>query len=398
MNYLIKKLTLICVLVIFKGVSYAGIITFDSHIDIPFDYMENSNHDPGKFTDMQVDINKMKDGGLDSAFFIVYVPQGSLTPEGFAKAKKLAEKKFTSIRKMTEVYSSEISLALNPEDIRAAKNNNNLSAAIGIENGYVIGNDISLLDYYYKLGARYMTLSHIGHNQIADSSIPSKKLNDDKKMHFGISSFGEEVILRMNEIGMIVDISHTSEEAALDAIEISKAPVIASHSCVKSIANHPRNISDRVLTALAKNGGVIQIVAFPNYVKVDNERFFQIINLNKKVASLYEDKEFIPSKHMEKKEYIAGMKDINTEYPLPSIDDLIDHIDYVVNLVGIDHVGLSSDFGGGGGIDGWMDASETNNLTNKLFSRGYSTSDIEKIWGGNIFRVWNEVETIAQNY
>ena len=398
MGFFIKKLALVFILIIFKGASHADIITFDSHIDIPFDFIENPDHDPGNLTNMQVDIAKMKDGGLDSGFFIVYVPQGSLTAEGFKEAKKLAEKKFASIRKMTELYSSEISLALNPEEIRNAKKNNILSAAIGIENGYVIGNDISLLDYYYKLGARYMTLAHIGHNQIADSSIPSKKLNNNEKMNFGISSFGAEAILKMNEIGMIVDISHISEQAALEAIEISKAPVIASHSCVKSIANHPRNISDQLLTALAKNGGVIQIVAFPNYVKVDNERFFQIINLNKKVAKIYQDKEFIPSKHMEKKEYIEGIIDINREYPLPSIDDLIDHIDYVVNLVGIDHVGLSSDFGGGGGIDGWMDASETNILTNKLFSRGYSKGDIEKIWGGNIFRVWGEVESISKNY
>lgn len=373
------------------------VITIDSHIDIPFDYMENPQHDPGKITDMQVDLDKMKKGGLDSGFFVVYVPQGPLDKAGFKKAKLLAEKKFLAISKMTKTYSNKIGLALVPEDIIKLKNNNLLSAAIGIENGYVIGEDLSLLDHYYSLGARYMTLTHIGHNQIADSSIPSKRLNDEEELHGGISAFGKKAIKRMNKLGMMIDISHISDKASLEAIKLSSAPVIASHSCVKSIADHPRNISDELLFALKENEGVIQITAFANYVKVNNERFNSIISLGNKVAKLYGDKSFNPSLHSNKIEYLEGIENINMEFPMPDIDDFIDHIDYVVDLIGVDYVGISSDFGGGGGINGWIDASETKLLTRKLKERGYSPKEIEKIWGGNILRVWKRVEDIASN-
>ncbi|MBJ66337.1 MAG: membrane dipeptidase [Rhodobiaceae bacterium] len=373
----------------------AEIITFDSHIDIPFDFMENSKHDPGDNSDMQVDIPKMQKGGMDAGFFVVYVPQGPLNEAGFKNAKKLAEKKFKAIVNMTRSYSSKITLALSPKDIYRAKENNLLSAAIGIENGYTIGEDISLLDYYYSLGARYMTLAHIGHNQISDSSIPSKRLNNSEKMHNGISSFGRKVIKRMNNIGMMVDISHISEEAAFEAIQLSRSPVIASHSCAKSIADHPRNLSDDLILALASKGGVIQVVAFPNYVKVDNSRFFSIMELGKEVAKIYGDRNFIPSMHAIKDEYTEGIKEINKRYPLPSVDDLIDHIDYIVELVGIDYVGISSDFGGGGILEGWIDASQTNFVTERLRKRGYSENDIKKIWGENILRVWREVEDIS---
>ena len=373
----------------------AEIITFDSHIDIPFDFMENSKHDPGDNSDMQVDIPKMQKGGMDAGFFVVYVPQGPLNEAGFKNAKELAEKKFKAIVNMTRSYSSKITLALSPKDIYRAKENNLLSAAIGIENGYTIGEDISLLDYYYSLGARYMTLAHIGHNQISDSSIPSKRLNNSEKMHNGISSFGRKVIKRMNNIGMMVDISHISEEAAFEAIQLSRSPVIASHSCAKSIADHPRNLSDDLILALASKGGVIQVVAFPNYVKVDNSRFFAIMELGKEVAKIYGDRNFIPSMHAIKDEYTEGIKEINKRYPLPSVDDLIDHIDYIVELVGIDYVGISSDFGGGGILEGWIDASQTNFVTERLRKRGYSENDIKKIWGENILRVWREVEDIS---
>ncbi|MEC7381194.1 MAG: dipeptidase [Pseudomonadota bacterium] len=390
-----KNIILFLALFSLNNTVFADLVTIDSHIDIPFDYMENPKHDPGKNTNMQVDIAKMQKGGMDAAFFIVYVPQGQLNEEGFKNAKELAKKKFQAIINMTKVYSSKISLALSPDDIYQAKKDNLLSAAIGIENGYIIGADISLLDYYYSLGARYMTLAHIGHNQISDSSIPSTRLNNKEEFHNGISQFGKEVIFKMNDIGMMIDISHISEKAAFEAVKLSRAPVIASHSNAKSIADHPRNLSDELILDLARKGGVVQVVAFPNYVKVDNNRFFEIIKLGQEVAKVYGDSNFIPSKHVEKDEYIEGMKKINTKYPTPSVDDLIDHIDHIVKLVGIDYVGISSDFGGGGGLEGWFDASETNFITDRLSKRGYSEDDIKKIWGENILRVWRETERVS---
>ncbi len=390
-----KNIILFLALFSLNNTVFADLVTIDSHIDIPFDYMENPKHDPGKNTNMQVDIAKMQKGGMDAAFFIVYVPQGQLNEEGFKNAKELAKKKFQAIINMTKVYSSKISLALSPDDIYQAKKDNLLSAAIGIENGYIIGADISLLDYYYSLGARYMTLAHIGHNQISDSSIPSTRLNNKEEFHNGISPFGKEVIFKMNDIGMMIDISHISEKAAFEAVKLSRAPVIASHSNAKSIADHPRNLSDELILDLARKGGVVQVVAFPNYVKVDNNRFFEIIKLGQEVAKVYGDSNFIPSKHVEKDEYIEGMKKINTKYPTPSVDDLIDHIDHIVKLVGIDYVGISSDFGGGGGLEGWFNASETNFITDRLSKRGYSEDDIKKIWGENILRVWRETERVS---
>ena len=374
----------------------ASILTFDSHIDIPFDFMQIPNHDPGKDTNMQVDLKKMVEGSLNSGFFVVYVPQGDLDKRGYADAKIKAEKKFSSIRKMTEIYSSKIKLVKNPEAVIHAKENNLLSAAIGIENGYVIGEDLKLLDYYYSLGARYMTLAHIGHNQIADSSIPSSRLNNPKELHGGLSRFGREVISRMNQLGMMVDISHISDKAALEAIKLSNSPVIASHSSVKSLADHPRNLSDEILFEIAKNNGVVQLVAFPSYLKVDKERDYAIRQLGISVARTYGDNEFIPSKHLTTQEFKEGIKNINKRFPLPSIRDFINHIDYVVKLIGVNHVGISSDFGGGGGVEGWMDARETQNLTNELRKRNYSDLQIKKIWSGNILRVWREVEKKSQ--
>jgi membrane dipeptidase len=375
----------------------AEFLTLDSHIDIPFDYMTNPKHDPGNLTEMQVDFSKMKLGGLDSGFFIVYVEQSELTNSGYQNAQDLAKLKFNAIRKMTEKYSDKIILALNPGDIRRAKEEGKMSAAIGIENGYIIGNDITSLKSFYDLGARYITLSHIGHNQISDSSIPKKSLNDPLERHGGLSFFGKRVISKMNELGIMIDISHVSDKAAIQAIELSETPVIASHSSVRALANHPRNLSDEIIKKIAKKRGVIQVVAFSSYIEVNLKRNNAINDLREFIANLKGDKNFIYNKHSKTKEYKIKMNEINKDFPLPDVNYFIDHIDYIVNLVGIDFVGISSDFGGGGGIDGWMDASQTNNISSALLNRGYSNDDIKKIWSENFLRVWSDVDNHSKN-
>ena len=375
----------------------AEFLTLDSHIDIPFDYMINPKHDPGNLTEMQVDFSKMKLGGLDSGFFIVYVEQSELTNSGYQNAQDLAKLKFNAIRKMTEKYSDKIILALNPGDIRRAKEEGKMSAAIGIENGYIIGNDITSLKSFYDLGARYITLSHIGHNQISDSSIPKKSLNDPLERHGGLSFFGKRVISKMNELGIMIDISHVSDKAAIQAIELSETPVIASHSSVRALANHPRNLSDEIIKKIAKKRGVIQVVAFSSYIEVNLKRNNAINDLREFIANLKGDKNFIYNKHSKTKEYKIKMNEINKDFPLPDVNYFIDHIDYIVNLVGIDFVGISSDFGGGGGIDGWMDASQTNNISSALLNRGYSNDDIKKIWSENFLRVWSDVDNHSKN-
>ena len=357
----------------------------------------SAEHDPGNDTDMQVDFQKMLEGNLDGGFFIVYVGQSELNKNGYKEAKKKAIIKFNAINQMVEKYPNKIVLVKSPEEVYEAKRDKKLFAAIGIENGYVIGEDIELLKYYYDLGARYMTLSHIGHNQISDSSLPKKSLNNDIEMHGGLSNFGKITVKKMNELGMMIDISHVSDKSALQAIKLSHHPVIASHSGARSVADHPRNIPDNIIREIAKKGGVVQVVAFSSYVKVNKKRTESIINLRDTILTMTGDNNFIPEKHMKLIEYKNGMDKINKEFPLPGIDSFIDHIDHIVDLVGIDYVGISSDFGGGGGIEGWSNASQTFNITNSLLLRGYSKDEVNKVWSENFLRVWKNVSNNVIN-
>ena len=391
MRFIFIRFLIIIFLISFSLQLRAEYLTLDSHIDIPFDYMINPEHDPGNETDMQVDFQKMLKGNLDGGFFIVYVGQSELSKNGYQEAKEKAVIKFNAINKMVEKYPNKIVLVKSPEEVYEAKRNKKLFAAIGIENGYVIGEDIELLKYYYDLGARYMTLSHIGHNQISDSSLPKKSLKNEIEMHGGLSDFGKITIKKMNELGMMIDISHVSDKAALQAIRLSHHPVIASHSGARSVANHPRNIPDNIIKEIAKKGGVVQVVAFSSYVKVNKKRTESIVSLRDSILAMTGDKNFIPEKHMKLIKYKNGMDRINKEFPLPGIDSFIDHIDHIVDLVGIDYVGISSDFGGGGGIEGWTNASQTFNITNSLLRRGYSKDEVNKIWSENLLRVWKNV-------
>lgn len=397
MRFLFIRFLVIIFLISYSLQLRAEYLTLDSHIDIPFDYMINPDHDPGNETEMQVDFQKMLEGNLDGGFFIVYVGQSELNKNGYQEAKRKAILKFNAINKMVEKYPNKIVLVKSPEEVYEAKRDKKLFAAIGIENGYVIGEDIELLKYYYDLGARYMTLSHIGHNQISDSSLPKKSLKNEIEMHGGLSNFGKITIKKMNELGMMIDISHVSDKSALQAIELSYHPVIASHSGARSVADHPRNIPDNIIREIAKKGGVIQVVAFSSYVKVNKKRTESIINLRDSILTMTGDNNFIPEKHMKLIEYKNGMDKINKKFPLPGIDSFIDHIDHIVDLVGIDYVGISSDFGGGGGIEGWSNASQTFNITNSLLLRGYSKDEVNKIWSENFLRVWKNVSNNAIN-
>jgi len=297
---------------------------------------------------------------------------------------------------MTDMlYPDRIGLAYRAADVERLVGEGKLAAAVGIENGYVIGTDLGLLDRYYARGARYMTLVHNGHNDIADSASPRPQLGDEPVEHGGVSEFGAAVIRRMNELGMMVDISHASKQTALEAIELSQAPVIASHSSVRALGDHVRNLDDETLLRLRDNGGVVQIVAFDVYLNVRPPEFFdarraltQRLGLGGPVNPDTLDAET-------RNAYLRGMADIDAVWPPSDVAALADHIDYAVDLIGIDHVGISSDFGGGGGIAGWNDATETPNVTAGLIERGYSAEDIGKIWSGNLLRVWREVEAVA---
>ncbi len=373
------------------------ILTIDSHVDIPNDFTFLPQYDPGKLSGMKMDLPKMQSGGLDAAFFIVYVGQSKRTEENYAAAKKLALRKFEAIHRMTdELYSDQISMAYHPEDVRRIHNEGRKVAIIGIENGYVIGKDITLVEDYYRRGGRYMTLAHNGHNDICDSSQPQEKYGDSPSEHGGISDFGKQVIGEMNRVGMMVDISHVSVDCMAQALELTKAPAIASHSSVRALADHPRNMTDDQMKALAENGGVMQIVAYTGFVKTDPAREEALMGLYAKVAELHGLSDDDYNNIENTPEWKQGADAIDQQFPIATVSEYIDHVDYAVKLIGIDHVGISADFYDyGGGVTGWLDVSESPNVTRELLGRGYSEQDIAKIWGGNLMRVWAEADRVA---
>ncbi|WP_267224673.1 dipeptidase [Dyella silvae] len=365
--------------------------TLDTHVDIPFTFMHDARFDAAHSDVLKVDLDKMQRGGLDAAFFIVYVEQGPLTPEGYAHAVAEAQRKYDAIALMLKTYPNRIRLATTPQQVRANRAAGKLSAMIGVENGYSLGHDITNVDKAYARGARYMGLAHMGHNDLCTSSTPEADLGDPPLSDAGISDFGRSVVKRANQLGIMVDVSHSSDACVRDVLALSSAPVIASHSSSRVLTNHPRNLSDDLLRAIAAKGGVIQAVAYKGFLKLDPGRELAEKALQAQVAHDAGDKTFDSDKHEYLPAYIDGMRRIDAAFPLPTVDDFAAHIRHMVSVAGIDHVGIASDFDGGGGIAGWQDASETRNVTAALRRAGFNDDDIAKLWGGNLLRVWGDV-------
>ena len=372
------------------------VLTLDTHDDIPFNYA-TAEVDPGVRGEMQVDLPKMREGKLDVGTFIVYVGQTERTPENYEKAKADAMTKFKAIHRMAnEMYPDEIGLALTAADVQRIHDSGRLVATIGIENGYVIGKDLSLLKKYKELGAYYVTLAHNGHNDISDSANPRSQFGDDSEEHGGISDFGAEVIAEMNRVGIFIDVSHISMKAAIEAAALSKAPIIASHSSTKALHDVARNMSDEAMLALKETGGVINIVALDSFIKGDSpEKQKAISELRAEYGIGPGYAGFRSLTDDQRAGYQQKMAAIDKKMPGPNVSDFVDHIDYAVQLIGLDHVGISSDFDGGGGINGWNDASESGNVTLELVRRGYTEEEIGKLWSGNLLRAWAEMEHIA---
>jgi microsomal dipeptidase-like Zn-dependent dipeptidase len=366
-----------------------SVITIDTHDDIPGNFA-TAEVDPLD-AQRQVTLSKMKDGGLDVAFFAVFVGQTPRTPENYDKAKADAMQKFDAIHRMAEkMYPGMIEIAYTPDDVRRIHADGKLVAAIGIENGYVIGKDMSLIKKYYDLGARYMTLAHTRNNDICDSSTDS-----EGPEHHGLSDFGKKVVAEMNRVGMMVDVSHVSKECMMQATALSTSPVIGSHSSTSAVANVPRNMDDEQLQALKKNGGVIQIVAFDGYVKAPAPEKLAAIDSLRQKYGLTTRGAFRNMPADKRSMYDTEMAAIEQKWPKATVQEFVDHIDHAVKLIGIDHVGISSDFDGGGGVTGWNDASETWNVTAELLKRGYTTEQIRQLWGGNLLRVWAANDSLA---
>ena len=376
---------------------HESVITIDTHDDIGYDFATPAV-DPLN-ADRQVNLEKMRAGGLDAGFFIVFVGQTDRTPSNYEAAQEAAMTKFEAIHRMAEeLYPDQIEIAYSSSDVERIHDEGKLVAAIGIENGYVIGDDLALLERYHSLGARYMTLAHSGHNDIADSSTPREGLGDPDEEHGGLSVFGEEVVMAMNHLGMMIDVSHISKNAAMQAIQGSRAPVIASHSSVYEITNHARNMDDETLISLRDNGGVVQITAYPAYVKSRSPEYvagLQELRANTGFPGGRGSDSTEGMSSQDQFDYEQGVEDLALRFPPASVSDLVDHIDYAVTLIGIEHVGISSDFDGGGGVSGWNDASETFNVTLELVGRGYTNEQIRLLWGGNLLRVWQQVEDVA---
>jgi membrane dipeptidase len=372
------------------------VITLDTHVDInPATFRPDCNYTQRLTT--QVNLPKMKEGGLDVAFLIVYVGQGPLTPEGYAGAYAQAIEKFDAIHRLTEqIAPQEIGLALTPADaVRIAKSGRKV-VVIGMENGYPIGTDIARVEEFWRRGGRYLSLAHNGHNQLSDSNTGETTKDAPNG---GISPLGRAVIAEMNRLGIMVDVSHVSKTSMLQAAELSKAPIIASHSAVRALANHRRNLDDEQLLALKTSGGVVQIVALGDFIRVQPASGGSATSATG-AGARGAGAASCPVEDASAMSADAGRLKAAPTDRAPTgratVKDLVDHIDYAVKLIGIDHVGISSDFDGGGGIEGWNSAAETFNVTLELVRRGYTEPQIAKLWSGNLLRVWGEVEAVAR--
>tara|TARA_B100001057_G_scaffold101906_1_gene99036 strand:- start:3096 stop:4265 length:1170 start_codon:yes stop_codon:yes gene_type:complete len=338
------------------------VIALDTHVDInTSNFTIESNYTQD--IDTQVNLPKMDAGGLDVAFFIVYTAQGELGPEGYRAAYDNAIDKFEAIHRLTEeIAPDQIELAYDSNDARRIIASGKKVAMIGIENAYPVGPDLSNIEKFYNMGGRYMSLAHNGHNQFSDSHTGEV---DGVYWHDGLSEMGRFAIKEMNRLGIMIDISHPSRNSILQTLALSRAPVIASHSSARALTDHSRNLDDEMLFALKDNGGVIQTVAFGSYVS-----------------------------ELRRAHWASGGD--FADAPPATVSDFVDHIDYIVDLIGIEHVGISSDFDGGGGLTGWDNASETFNVTAELVRRGYTEEEIEMMWSSNLLRVLDDVQRIAQ--
>ena len=365
------------------------ILSVDTHCDTPMRLLRGG-FNPGIRNDKGcIDFPRMKEGRLDAEFFAIFIGQGPRTPEAYEKAHAMTLATFDSIRASVDRYPELAGIALNEDDARKLKTEGRVAIFMGIENGYPVGTDLAKIQQYYDLGARYITLCHSSNNDICDSST-----DKGGPEHNGLSPFGEEAVREMNRLGMMVDVSHISDESFYNVLAVTKAPVFASHSSCRALCESPRNLNDDMLQALKKNGGVIQICILSDYLRQPepnpeyDAKMKELRDKWREMGSELTDKQ--------QEERWAEFSALREKYlKLATVSDAVNHIQHVVDVIGIDYVGIGSDFDGGGGIEGCTDVSMMKNITIELIRRGYSRDDIAKIWGGNFMRVMNEVQALA---
>ena len=391
---------------------HAEAITIDTHNDINVkNFTTDKNYTMN--LDTQVNLPKMEKGGMDVTWLIVYTGQDDLDAEGYQKAYENAISKFDAIHRLTEeIAPDKIGLATNSSEVRKLVKQGKKVAMIGVENAYPIGTDLNRIKEFYDRGARYMSLSHNGHSQFCDSNTGEE---NDEWLYNGLSDLGKEAIKEMNKYGIMIDVSHPSKEAIKEMFEYSKAPLIASHSSARALCDHSRNLDDELLALFKEHGGVVQTVAFSAYLNTEKNNAFEAFTdkiykdkaeeMNFKILGddeikkLSQEEEDLYYENFDRVKLAAKpeLEKIKNQVKPVSVTDFVDHVDYLVKKIGINHVGISSDFDGGGGIEGWQDASETLNVTVELVKRGYTEEEIFKLWGENLLRVMDEVQAVADN-
>jgi membrane dipeptidase len=421
-------------------VIHAKAIKIDTHVDIEPAYMTDVTPNYVTGHGHQVDLPKMRNSGVDAIFFSIYVgQQQNFSDSGYAKARAVDIAKFQAVHYLAEKLApDQIEIAYTAADVRRIHAKGKLVALMGVENGYGIGNDITNVKKFYDYGARYLSLAHNGHNQLSDSN--TGETDGVWKWH-GVSPLGKQVVAEANKYGIMMDISHPSKESNMWVMANSKAPVIASHSSMRALCPTAiRDLDDEQLLALKKNGGVVQVSAVGQFLRCDAPSAERTVALAA-LATEYG----IPAAQAgrlggggraagippgacgigydpnapargggggagrgnplaamdpaKRAEYQAKLDALNVKYPAPqaaNVKDFVNHIDYAVKLIGIDHVGISSDFDGGGGIEGYNCTSEAINVTIELVRRGYNEEQIIKLWGGNLLKVMEAVEKVAK--
>jgi membrane dipeptidase len=379
------------------------VIALDTHVDID---PKNFTTEHPNYTDRlntQVNLAKMFEGGLDAVFFSIYVGQGPLSEEGYKRAYDADMEKFAAVHRLAEQLAPDkIEIAYRAADVPKINAKGKKIALMGVENAYGIGTDLGNIKKFYDQGARYMSLAHNGHSQMSDSNTGER---DGVWLYHGLSPLGKQAVAELNRLGIMIDISHPSKESMMQTLALTKAPIIASHSAIRALCDVSRNLDDEQLLALKKNGGVVQVVGFSGYVKTSPppspERQKALADLRAELGlpSTGGGRGAMQGLTPEKRaEFQRRSAQVDSQFPPPpraNVKDYVDHIDYAVKLIGIDHVGISSDMDGGGGVEGWNQASEAGNVTLELVRRGYTEEQIAKLWSGNLLRVMKQVEDVA---
>jgi membrane dipeptidase len=364
----------------------------DTHTDTPMDLL-NPDFNPAErhqAPKSRVDFPRLREGDVDAIFFGLYTGQRDRIPENYDQAYQMANRMLDSTLAVVHRNPEMVKMAAGSHEIRQISRQGKTAICLGMENGFPLAKDLARVEEFYQKGVRYITLCHSSNNDICDSST-----DPDSAEHNGLSSFGRDVVAEMNRLGMIVDVSHISDKSFFDVLETSKAPVIASHSSVRTLCNHPRNMSDDMIRALAAKGGVIQICILDNYI-VPEDTTSENYRLHQELRRKYKGFKFKNDAERKAARNAYDSIDVNFPTVLPTIAQAVDHIDYVVKLAGVDCVGIGSDFDGGGGLADCPDVAAFPRITEELLKRGYSEEDVDKIWGGNFLRVLKAVEKAAR--